>query len=242
MPDEQNPNQNPVQEQQPGTIISPGHIQPPTQPVDTALPPPSAQPAPVQPEQVSAVPVPQVVTQPEQQAPSEPESQGNYAANEPEGDLDDQEERIIWKAPEFAHHIKNAGWYLGLAAGAVLLSALLYLITKSFVSVGVVVVGGIVLGVYGSHKPQLLTYWLSDYGIGIGEKRFSYSEFRSFSVIRDADLGNVNLMPLGRFAPPASLYYKLTDENVVLNFLSQRLPFEDRRPDAIDTLMRKIKY
>jgi hypothetical protein len=241
MPDEQNLNQSPIPQHQPGTVITPGYVQPADQPVPPVATPAPIQQLPAQP-QPEQVPIPQVVTQPEAALPIEPESQGYYAAENVEADEEDQEEKITWTAPEFAHHIKNASWYLGLAVSIVLLAALFYLITKSFVSVGVVVVAGIILGVYGSHKPRLLTYSLSDYGIIVGNRMFNYAEFRSFSVIREAELGNVTLMPLGRFSPPASLYYKLSEENVVLNFLSQRLPFEDRRPDVIDTLMRKIKF
>jgi hypothetical protein len=149
---------------------------------------------------------------------------------------------ISWTASEYVHHDKTAGWYLALAVCAALVAALVYLISHDWVSVGVVVVAALVLGSYGSRQPRQLDYHLDGQGIGIGPKRYFYGEFKSFSVIPEGAFSSITFMPLKRFSPPISIYYAPEDEEKILALLSQYLPFEEPRRDAVDSLMRRIRF
>ena len=149
---------------------------------------------------------------------------------------------ITWTASEFVAHDKSAGWYFALAVSAALISALVYLITKDVISVAVVVVAALLLGVYGSHKPRELEYRLDEHGIGIAHKYYSFDQFRSFSVRAEGAFTSIIFMPLKRFAPPISIYYAPDDEDKIMAALSSRLPFEEARRDAVDNLMRRIRF
>lgn len=149
---------------------------------------------------------------------------------------------ISWTASEYVHHDKTASWYLGLAIGAVLVAALVYLISHDWVSVGVVIVAALVLGSYGARQPRQLDFQLDNQGIGIGPKRYFYGEFKSFSVIPEGAFSSITFMPLKRFSPPISIYYAPEDEEKILTLLSQYLPFEQPRRDAVDSLMRRIRF
>jgi hypothetical protein len=61
-----------------------------------------------------------------------------------------------------------------LAIGAIMLAALLYLVTKDFVSGAVVIVAALLLGVYARHEPRQLQYSVDPHGIQVGQKHFSY--------------------------------------------------------------------
>lgn len=149
---------------------------------------------------------------------------------------------ITWTASEFVAHAKTTGWYVNLAIAAMLISAVVYLITRDVISVGVVVAAAILLGVYGSHQPRELEYHLNQHGLTIGHKNYHYDDFRCFSIVPEGAFSSIVFMPLRRFSPPLSIYYAPDDEEKILNVLSVRLPFEEGHRDAVESLMRRIRF
>ncbi|HEX7633413.1 MAG TPA: hypothetical protein VF401_03750 [Candidatus Saccharimonadales bacterium] len=220
------------QAMQPGQIITPGGASP-TQ----AAPPPAPAPAPpapvVQPTPEPAPAPPVVSASPElaQQLP-------------PQSDLtlSNDQSSISWTASEFAAHEKSANWYLSLAGVAVLLSAAIYLATRDAVSSVVVVVTGILMGIYAARKPRQLTYRLTPTGVGIGEKHFPYEAFRSFSIVDEGAFSSIVLLPLKRFAPLITIYFAAEDEDTIADVLSEQLPYAEFHFDAVDNLMRRIRF
>ena len=169
-------------------------------------------------------------------------SQPFAADDSPVGTDTENPQTISWTASEFIAHNKTFGWYAGLVVVALILAAGIHLITKDFVAPAVVIVAAAFLGYYGSHKPRELEYRLDRRGISVGERQFSYDAFRSFSVIPEGAFSSIVFMPLKRFALPLTLYYAPQDETKIVNILSDQLPLEERRPDAIDRLMHRIRF
>jgi len=236
---------------QPGTVISPDPVAAPT-PVSPAPAAPPAEPQaevepepePVEPEvqaEPTAEPEPEIpnaeVTEPSQPDQSEPN-----AFQDSTVPADDEPESISWTASEFVAHDKSAGWYLMLMIGALIISAGIYFITKDFISVAVVVVAAILLAIFGSHKPRQLDYRLDKKGVTISQKYFPYDHFRTFSLVPEGAFTSIVFMPLKRFAAPISIYYAPKDEEKIVDLLSKRLPFEERRRDAIESLMHRIRF
>jgi hypothetical protein len=177
------------------------------------------------------------------QAPEQPAAPVAPTASEaqlPEEDQDDQS--VSWTASEFVAHDKSAGWYIVLIMGALLLAVGVFFLTRDFVSVGVVIIAALLLAVYGSHKPRQLEYVVDRRGLGIGQKYHGYEEFRSFSVASEGAFSSLVFMPLKRFALPLTVYYDPADEDRILDILSVRLPLEEHRLDAVDSLMKRIRF
>jgi len=151
-------------------------------------------------------------------------------------------ESVTWTASEFVAHNKSVGWYAMLILGSVLVAAIIFFLTRDLVSGGVVIIAGLLLAVYGSHKPRQVQYVIDRRGVGVGQRRHSYDEFRSFSVVSEGAFSGLVLMPLKRFALPLTMYYAPADEDRILGMLSDQLPLEEHRPDAIDTLLRRIRF
>jgi hypothetical protein len=149
---------------------------------------------------------------------------------------------VTWTASEFIAHEKSSSWYAALAGGALAAAILAYLVTKDMVTSAVIIVAGVMLGVYGSHQPRQLQYQLDLHGITIGNKHYGYEEFRSFSVIPEGAFSSIVFMPMKRFAPPTTIYYAPEDEDRIITLLSNYLPFEQQRRDAVDSLMRRIRF
>jgi hypothetical protein len=162
----------------------------------------------------------------------------------PAPDVDEnQPQEVSWTASEFIAHEKSVGWYISLGLAALVVATAIFLITKDKISVVVVVVGALILGVYGGHQPRQLAYRLDAQSLSIGDKHHSYEEFRSFSIIPEGALSSIIFMPLKRFALPVTIYYAPDDKDKIVAMLSDCLPFdEEHKHDAIDRLMRRIRF
>ena len=152
------------------------------------------------------------------------------------------DQSLTWSASEFHAHDKSSSWYMLLALATIVVSAVLYFLTKSIVTPVVVVIGGIMLGVFGTHKPNQIDYGVDSHGIRIGTKDYAYEEFRLFVVTPQSIYPEVTLIPTKRFMPSLSLRYTPEVEDEVLNILADHLPSEVRRLDLVDNLMQHIRF
>ena len=229
---------------QPGQTVAPSPQTPPSpapQPPEPAAPPAPAQPA--QPDPAPA-PIPDEPEQPEQ--PEQP-IEGSQFEAEPEDMHADfaegaNEQPITWTASEFIAHTKSFGWYFVLAIAAIAAAAGIYVMTRDVISAGVIIVAATFLGFYAGHKPREMQYRLDGSGLSIGEKHFTYSQFRSFSVMPEGAFSSIVFMPLKRFAVPTTIYYPPEDEDRIVAMLGGRLPMEQQGHDAIDRLMHRIHF
>jgi hypothetical protein len=149
---------------------------------------------------------------------------------------------ITWTAAEFVAHDKSAGWYGGLILAAILLGALIYLLTRDAISTGVVLIAAFFLGVMAARNPRQLEYKLSAAGLSVGPKHYALEQFRSFSVADEGAVPSIVFMPLKRFAPLTTIYYAPEDEDKIVAILADRLPFEEHKQDPVDRLMHRIRF
>jgi hypothetical protein len=153
-----------------------------------------------------------------------------------------EEQEVVWSASEFVAHNKGVGWYATLGLAAVALAAVVYLITRDTVSVVIIIFVALILGIAAVRKPRVLNYQLNGGGLMIGQKFYPYSEFKSFSVMREGAFSSIMFIPLKRFMPPISIYYDPEDEERIVEALAEYLPMENRTHDAVDSLIRHIRF
>ena len=153
-----------------------------------------------------------------------------------------EDEDISWTASEFIAHQKSFGWYLGLGLAAASLAVVVYILTRDKVSSVMIIIVACVFGVFALKKPRVLQYIVDDRGITIGQKHYSFSLFKSFSVVEDGAAHSLILMPLQRFMPTISVYYSVGDEQKILVKIADFLPFEEHAQDFVDRIMRKIRF
>ncbi len=214
--------------------VPPAPVSPVVQPLPVVPPaavPESATPGP-QPDSIEPA-IPDVDDVPLPNAFQEPTN----IFEDTDGDLS-----VSWTAAEFIAHEKSASWYLGLGVTAVVVAALVLLITHGIVSAVVVIVSAILLGVYGSHKPRNLEYSVDSQGINIASKQYSYDQYRSFYVVSEGAFSSVVLVPLKRFAVPLNIHCPPEEEERIVTVLSGHLPLEEARNDSVDNLMRRIRF
>jgi hypothetical protein len=149
---------------------------------------------------------------------------------------------VTWTASEYIAHQKGPAWYVLLALASVSLSAVVYFISRDRLTVVAILVVASCFGFLASRSPRTLHYMIDSRGITIADKLYPHAILRSFSVQEDGGLHSVQLIPLKRFMPAISLYYPPDQEEHVLSVLSNYIPHEERRPDAIDKLMRRVRF
>jgi hypothetical protein len=149
---------------------------------------------------------------------------------------------IVWSASEFVSHQKGASWYLLLALTAVALALVVYLLTRDTVSVIIIILVALILGIAAVRKPRVLNYQLNGAGLTIGQKFYAYHEFKSFAVMEEGAFSSITFVPLRRFMPPISIYYDPEDEMRIIEALSEYLPMEHRTRDAVDSLIKHIRF
>lgn len=149
---------------------------------------------------------------------------------------------VSWTASEFIAHHKSTGWYALLALCAGLVAAAVYFLTKDEISTAMVALVSVGLAIFGARKPRVLNFQVDESGVTIGKNFYGYEQFRSFSIIDEDAVNSIYLTPLKRFMPGLTIYYAAKDEQRIIETISTFLPHEERTPDFIDNLMRKIRF
>lgn len=150
-------------------------------------------------------------------------------------------ENISWQASEYIHHEKDPLWYVYFAIISILLLAGTYFLLKDVISLIVITLMAIAVLVFANRKPLALDYQLSDEGIAINGKGYSYAQFKSFSVVAMGAVESIYLEPLERFMPPISIYFAPEDADKIINTIGSYLPHREHKPDIIDTIVRRIR-
>ncbi|WP_206780514.1 hypothetical protein, partial [Microbacterium sp. AISO3] len=73
-----------------------------------------------------------------------------------------------WTASEYIAHDRGPSWYVGLGFCAILLAGLVYLLTRDYISSGMIIIVAGVFGVFAVKKPRVLEYSIDDRGLTIG--------------------------------------------------------------------------
>lgn len=171
-----------------------------------------------------------------------PQSQWSYEAESdlsPHSDIPDQ---FTWSAAEFIAHDKSAGWYAAVVAGGVVAAVLCYLVTKDIFSAIIIFVAIGLFALYARFKPKQQQYGLDRQGVVVGNKSYDFQNYKSFSVADEGHTAAIVLMPLKRFLPALTVPVSPEIEDDVISFMSAILPMERHKADAVDSLMRRIRF
>lgn len=169
-------------------------------------------------------------------------AEGTDQTTQDQGAIHRTGESVSWTSSEFIAHDKSVGWYALLGLGALILAALVYLLTKDKISTAVIIVVGIIFGIFAGRKPREITYKLDSDGLTMASKFYDYNVFKSFSVVAEGASSSIVLLPLKRFMPQLTIYFEPKDEDGIVNLLMNYLPMENRQVDVVDRFMHRIKF
>lgn len=164
----------------------------------------------------------------------QPEAQEAGADSAPSG--------VAWTASEYIEHTKDGAWYMVAVGVTAVLAGLGYLVSRDLFTPSAVVALGLLLIAVSNRKPRTLQYQVDSKGIVIGNKRYTYDDFQSFSIIQEGPIESVLLLPQKRWSPTINLYFSPDDGQKIFDVLSAFLPFEQREKDMIDKFLHKIRF
>ncbi len=195
------------------------------------------------PEQSATTTGPAQTAQPEtsQESPAQATTESEFDQTLPEPSLANGQ-TVTWVASEFIAHTKTVGWYAALFAVTVVFAAVVWLLTKDMVATVVIVFAGLLFGTYAARKPKQINYALDGRTLTVGQRSHPLNEFRSYTIMPEGAFSSIMLMPLQRFGLITTIYFDPQDEAAIVDILSRRLPHEERKPDAIDRVLRRIRF
>jgi hypothetical protein len=149
---------------------------------------------------------------------------------------------VRWSASEFIAHQKTTSWYLTLIMVTVIVSGIVFLLTRQYISAGVIVVLSVAFGVYGSVLPKSLEYVVDSSGITVEKKHFSYELFKLVQKLEGGMIPSITFIPVKRFAVPLTIYLSSEQEDQILDIVSEFLPIEIKQVEAIDKLVARLRF
>ncbi len=158
--------------------------------------------------------------------------------------FDDNEDTtsFSWVAPEYVYKQKSSKWYIYLALISIVILIFLFLLTKEIVTSLLVIILASIFGYYAARKPKDIDFSIDNNSIDINHKNNSFESFKSYSYIEDEGIVSISFMPVRRFSPILPIYVKVKDAKLVIDLLSQKLPYNKPKDDIIDNFFRRINF
>ena len=148
---------------------------------------------------------------------------------------------VSWEASEFVHHEKDMMWYVGVVAVSIVLLGLsIWLHAWTFTALIVVMVAAIFF--MSLRPPRVLHYQLSSIGLRIDSTPYDYKDFRAFGLVQDDAMYYITLLPIKRFMPAIDIYFPQEYGEQIVDALGTHVPMQTIKPDAIDKLMKRLRF
>lgn len=150
-------------------------------------------------------------------------------------------EPISWEASEYIHHNRDGLWFTVFILVTILFVAMSIFLLSNYFFTALIVVMAIALFMYARRPPRVERYTLTSQGLSIGQKFYSFNEFRSFGVVEDGALFSVRLLPTARFGQALTIYFAENDGEQIVDILGAYLPMEDLQLDLLDVILRRLR-
>lgn len=149
---------------------------------------------------------------------------------------------ISWQSAEYFAHDKDSSWYGAMVLGSIFISIIVYILNRDIITSLIILFSLVGLTYFSGRKPREQQFSVSGEGIQVGRNYYAFHDFRCFSVTEDPSSVSVILIPLKRFMPAVNIFVPAEYEEKVVSFISDILPFEQRKADVVDNFMRRIKF
>ena len=150
------------------------------------------------------------------------------------------EKQISWTAKEYINKEKKAGWYVGLIFVGLLFAALGVLM-QWWTFIALIAVSVLALIVYSVRPARELKYRLDGTGLHEGTRKYAFTEYRSFGVLKEGDFFAIVLTPRKRFSGRVKVYFPESDGEKIVDAFGAHLPMEPVRLDFIDKLINFLR-
>ena len=157
--------------------------------------------------------------------------------------MSNENKTISWKAREFKHYPKNAGWYVILTAGAILVIAFFIFVEKDIfaaVSLGLI---ALLIAFFSTHKPEEVQIELNSKGVRFGQLLYPYKQLKYFWLVQDPNHKTVNFHTSALLNSILILELEGQNGEEVRQYLLQYLyEHVETQPTSAQKIMHKFKF
>jgi hypothetical protein len=149
---------------------------------------------------------------------------------------------LIWTAPEFTKHKKDAGWFItgGIIALALLIFALY---SKNFLFALIIILSAFSVFIWSQKEPRKIKFSITPRGIAIGKTIYNFDNLESFWVFYDPpEIKYLSIISKKIFMPKIAIPLGSEDPNEIREILIEFLPEKEQHESLIDVLGRHLRY
>ena len=95
--------------------------------------------------------------------------------------MNPQEENLSWTALEYEEKEKSTDWFWALGV-IVVTSSITAIIYSNYFFAILLIIGGLMLGIFAKKKPAMISYELNNKGLVIGNRLYPYENIKAFYV------------------------------------------------------------
>jgi hypothetical protein len=153
------------------------------------------------------------------------------------------EDHIEWTALEFTEHERSSDWYWILGIITVI-GALLSILLGNFLFGIFILIGGIVIGIFASKRPDTLYCAIDGRGIYVNEEMYPYKSIESFWV-SDRDPENPKLLLKLDRVFSFHVIIPLGDEvdpDIIADTLGEFIEEEEQDEGPAERIMEWLKF
>lgn len=149
---------------------------------------------------------------------------------------------ISWEAHEYDNIQKQRGWFIVLAAGAVVLVALAVWLKNYFFAV-FILIAAILVGWFAKKEPRNMHFAITSEGVQIGERLYFFDDLKSFWIFYDPPLFNeLSVESKKTFMPRLSAPLGDANPEQIREELARFLPEEKQSEPFISILSRLLRF
>jgi hypothetical protein len=148
-----------------------------------------------------------------------------------------QPQTIAWQDYEFPVRVKSKKWFLKIIAATAIIGAILFILSRDYVTIIALIVGVLVLIAYSFRKPKITNFTVNKQRITIGKHQFSFMDYNAYFMKEYENHNAIVLIPYKRFAPSVTIYIKDEYVDQVVDLISEIIPIGAEPFNMIDFIL-----
>ena len=147
---------------------------------------------------------------------------------------------ISWQAEEYIVRDHNTGWYIGLIAITLALSAIAVW-RNWWTFLVLIILSCIAILTSNLRPPRKINYKLDKTGLTEGSELHKYESFKAFGILKEGNNYSAILIPKKRFGISVKVYFPEGSGEAIVDALGAHLPMETVKQDFLDKIVNFLR-
>ena len=149
---------------------------------------------------------------------------------------------IHWEAEEFAYHPKDSQWFITAGIVAIGIFASL-LILKNIFGAATILLFFIIIYLYATKKPDIISVTINTRGVAVKNKLTSYSNIASFWILYEPPIKELIIIRKEHFTPKITIPLGNTNPIEIRNILLANAVKEKEEEESLaDVIARRLRF